>query len=121
MGSARITLCTLGAGVVIATAVTPALLPTAYAGAPGVSTASASPGPRHVLAPGMYGTAPARAESASVAPAGARGSGTAADHASVETHEDGPGTWQTVVGLVLAAVAAIAVAVRSVRRGRGDD
>jgi hypothetical protein len=37
-----------------------------------------------------------------------------------EVRGEGPGTWHAVIGLVLAAVAAVAVAFRSVRRRRSD-
>ena len=49
------------------------------------------------------------------APVSAGGGGTAR-LSSVEERAEGPGTPHTVVGLVLAGVAAVAVAVRSVRR-----
>ncbi|MET7985455.1 MULTISPECIES: hypothetical protein [unclassified Streptomyces] len=58
-----------------------------------------------------------------VAPVNAGGGGTARlsathdAHATGDAHAAGPGTKQAVVGLVLASVAAIAVAVRSARRG----
>ncbi|MFF7328580.1 hypothetical protein [Streptomyces sp. NPDC008150] len=55
-----------------------------------------------------------------VAPVHAGGGG-AAPVAAAEPRATGPGTAQAVVGLVLAGVAAVAVAVRSVRRGRGND
>ncbi|TPQ18404.1 hypothetical protein [Streptomyces sporangiiformans] len=53
-----------------------------------------------------------------VAPVRAGGGGTA-QLSAVEDRSEGPGTWHAVVGLVLAGVAAVAVAVRSARRGRG--
>jgi hypothetical protein len=47
------------------------------------------------------------------------GGGATAGLSAVQERAEGPGTPHTVVGLVLAGVAAVAVAVRSVRRGRG--
>ncbi|MDQ0930535.1 hypothetical protein [Streptomyces turgidiscabies] len=72
--------------------------------------------------------APTRAASP-VAPVPAGGGGAAEELAAAErlahdTRGAGPGTRQTVVGLVLAGVAAVVVAVRGVRgvrRGRGRD
>ncbi|WP_405537245.1 hypothetical protein OG787_30700 [Streptomyces sp. NBC_00075] len=55
-----------------------------------------------------------------VAPVPAGGGG-AADELAADARGAGPGTRQAVVGLVLAGVAAVVVAVRSVRRGRGTD
>ncbi|WP_371548936.1 hypothetical protein OG266_27905 [Streptomyces sp. NBC_00554] len=52
-----------------------------------------------------------------VAPVHAGGGGTA-HLALVDARETGPGTRQAVIGLVLASVAAVAVAVRSARRSR---
>ncbi|GGN53796.1 hypothetical protein GCM10011579_012320 [Streptomyces albiflavescens] len=52
-----------------------------------------------------------------VAPVQAGGGGTAR-FASVDAKATGPGTKQAVIGLVLASVAAVAVALRSARRGR---
>ncbi|MEH0423664.1 hypothetical protein [Streptomyces sp. B21-083] len=49
------------------------------------------------------------------------GGGGAADELAADARGTGPGTGQTVVGLVLAGVAAVVVAVRGVRRGRGTD
>ncbi|WP_405882182.1 hypothetical protein OG762_28380 [Streptomyces sp. NBC_01136] len=51
-----------------------------------------------------------------VAPVHAGGGGTA-HFASVDARGTGPGTKQAVIGLVLASVAAVVVAVRSARRG----
>ncbi|MGW3662802.1 hypothetical protein [Streptomyces sp. NPDC005141] len=51
-----------------------------------------------------------------IAPVHAGGGGTA-HLASADARAAGPGTKQAVVGLVLASVAAVAVAVRSARRG----
>lgn len=55
-----------------------------------------------------------------VAPVPAGGGGTATHFASVDVHAEGPGTAQTVVGLVLAGLAAVTVGLRSARRGRGN-
>lgn len=63
---------------------------------------------------------PPHAPASPVAPVHAGGGG-AAPVAAAEPRATGPGTAQAVVGLVLAGVAAVAVAVRSVRRGRGND
>ncbi|MFF1638246.1 hypothetical protein ACFVXA_11525 [Streptomyces sp. NPDC058246] len=61
----------------------------------------------------------ASAAASPVAPVHAGGGGTAAHFATVNTRAaTGPGTKQAVIGLVLAGVAAVAVAVRSARRGR---
>ncbi|MEU9958143.1 hypothetical protein [Streptomyces sp. NPDC050982] len=54
-----------------------------------------------------------------VAPVHAGGGGTAR-LAVVDARSEGPGTRHAVVGLVLAGVAAVAVAVRSSRRSRGS-
>ncbi|MGC4980923.1 hypothetical protein ACLQ18_09815 [Streptomyces sp. DT193] len=95
---------------------------------------------RTALRPGDYGiqvdcdghhervkgtlTVPARDSSPSVAtpaspvaPVNAGGGGTARLAAADDAHAAGPGIRQAVVGLVLASVAAIAVAVRGTRRG----
>lgn len=62
-----------------------------------------------------------------VAPVRAGGGGTTHRSSSVadtsvdDAHAAGPGTAQAVTGLVLAGVAAVAVALRSVRRGHGTD
>ncbi|GAB2953029.1 hypothetical protein GCM10023080_009520 [Streptomyces pseudoechinosporeus] len=53
------------------------------------------------------------------APVSAGGGGTARLSVVEERAAEGPGTLHTVIGLILAGVAAVAVAVRSVRRGRG--
>lgn len=55
-----------------------------------------------------------------VAPVPAGGGG-AAEELAADARGAGPGTRQAVVGLVLVGVAAVVVAVRSVRRGRGRD
>ncbi|GAA2623434.1 hypothetical protein [Streptomyces vastus] len=52
------------------------------------------------------------------APVSAGGGGTA-QLSAVQERAEGPGTLHTVIGLVLAGAAAVAVAVRSARRGRG--
>ncbi|MEV8014960.1 hypothetical protein AB0O76_01065 [Streptomyces sp. NPDC086554] len=52
------------------------------------------------------------------APVRAGGGGTA--QVAVTAEEEGPGTLHAVIGLVLAGVAAVAVAVRSVRRRRSE-
>lgn len=56
-----------------------------------------------------------------VAPVHAGGGGAATQLALVDARQTGPGTWHTVIGLVLASVAAVAVAVRSARRSRHGD
>lgn len=71
-------------------------------------------------------SAPAPAPASPVAPVPAGGGGVAEELAAAErlaadARDTGPGTRQTVVGLVLAGVAAIAVVVRSIRRNRGSD
>ncbi|MEV6172756.1 hypothetical protein AB0L99_31665 [Streptomyces sp. NPDC051954] len=68
---------------------------------------------------------PTAVASSPVAPVQAGGGGTARLAAEAEadsdTDEAGPGTAHAVTGLVLAGVAAVAVALRSVRRSRGTD
>ncbi|AVH58551.1 MULTISPECIES: hypothetical protein [Streptomyces] len=69
------------------------------------------------------GEANASGNASPVAPVHAGGGGTAhlasADGAdTADARATGPGTLQAVIGLVLAGVAAVAVAVRSARRGR---
>ncbi|NEA61590.1 hypothetical protein [Streptomyces sp. SID12488] len=66
-------------------------------------------------------TAPSRPAASPVAPVPAGGGGAAEQLAADEARGTGPGTGQAVVGLVLAGVAAIVVAVRGLRRGRGTD
>ncbi|MFG2647201.1 hypothetical protein [Streptomyces sp. NPDC048436] len=56
--------------------------------------------------------------SAPVSPVHAGGGGTA--RLATQTQEAGPGTRHAVIGLVLAGVAAVAVALRSVRRRRSE-
>ncbi|MFD4648724.1 MULTISPECIES: hypothetical protein [unclassified Streptomyces] len=69
---------------------------------------------------------PGRPAPVPTAPVHAGGGGTAQLTAARTTEivdglrEEGPGTRHTVLGLVLAAVAAVAVALRSVRRRRSD-
>ncbi|WP_434091148.1 hypothetical protein [Streptomyces flaveus] len=63
-------------------------------------------------------TAPS-AHKSPTAPVSAGGGGTARLSAVQERAAEGPGTPHTVIGLILAGAAAVAVAVRSVRRGRG--
>ncbi|MGW6547877.1 hypothetical protein ACWGBH_34270, partial [Streptomyces massasporeus] len=55
-----------------------------------------------------------------VAPVQAGGGG-AAELVAAEERGAGPGTAQGVTGLVLAGVAAVVVALRGLRRGRGTD
>ncbi|MDW4908055.1 hypothetical protein RB628_22580 [Streptomyces sp. ADMS] len=69
---------------------------------------------------------PSGAAASPVAPVPAGGGGAAAELAAAErlaadAKSTGPGTGQTVVGLVLAGVAAVVVVVRGFRRGRGTD
>lgn len=96
---------------------------------PGIGSIPSVPGIRNVSGvssipgvsaiPGVPTVPGASAVPASpVAPVHAGGGGTA-HFASVDVRSAGPGTKQTVIGLVLASVAAVAVAVRSARRGRG--
>ncbi|MFR9797444.1 hypothetical protein ACL02U_16265 [Streptomyces sp. MS06] len=66
------------------------------------------------------GRASAAASASPVAPVRAGGGG-AARLVAAEARVHGPGTVHAVIGLVLAGVAAVAVAVRSVRRDRGTD
>ncbi|MFF8399161.1 hypothetical protein [Streptomyces sp. NPDC016172] len=72
-------------------------------------------------APGVDGEVHLPSAPASpVAPVQAGGGG-AADLVAAEERGAAPGTAQGVIGLVLAGVAAVVVAVRGVRRGRGTD
>ncbi|MFC9845430.1 hypothetical protein ACFWFF_05090 [Streptomyces sp. NPDC060223] len=64
---------------------------------------------------------PSTAPASPVAPVHAGGGGAATQLAMVDARQTGPGTWHAVVGLVLASVAAVAVAVRSARRSRHGD
>jgi hypothetical protein len=73
---------------------------------------------------------PAPAHASPVAPVDAGGGGAArlaatdvgtAHDPQGEARPDGPGTAHAVIGLVLAGVAAVAVALRSARRSRGTD
>ncbi|MFF3379589.1 hypothetical protein ACFYXF_42385 [Streptomyces sp. NPDC002680] len=77
-------------------------------------TAEASP------KPSAAASVPVPAPASPVAPVPAGGGG-AADELAADARGEGPGTRQAVVGLVLAGVAAVVVAVRGVRRGRGTD
>ncbi|MFE9765640.1 hypothetical protein ACFYPC_14100 [Streptomyces sp. NPDC005808] len=61
---------------------------------------------------------PSTAPASPVAPVHAGGGGAATQLAMVDARQTGPGTWHAVIGLVLASVAAVAVAVRSARRSR---
>ncbi|WP_405817064.1 hypothetical protein OG241_20980 [Streptomyces sp. NBC_01390] len=82
----------------------------------GAGTGSAGVGERQPSSP-----EPSRTTAASpFAPVPAGGGG-AADELAADARGTGPGTGQAVVGLVLAGVAAVVVAVRGVRRGRGTD
>jgi hypothetical protein len=62
-------------------------------------------------------SSPSAEPASPVAPVHAGGGGTARFVSVGDAHAAGPGTKQAVVGLVLASVAAVAVAVRSARRG----
>jgi len=70
--------------------------------------------------PSEAASAPAPVPASPVAPVPAGGGG-AAEQLAADARGAGPGTRQAVVGLVLAGVAAVVVAVRSVRRDRGTD
>lgn len=103
MGSLRLTLCamTMGAAVVTAT-LTPEFTPV----------------PASATAPASY--------AADKADKTGKATGTltvvkkpTVPSAVQERAAEGPGTLHTVIGLILAGAAAVAVAVRSVRRGRG--
>jgi hypothetical protein len=67
------------------------------------------------------GSAAASAYASPVAPVRAGGGGAAPLAAAEEARSDVPGTAHAVVGLVLAGVAAVVVALRTVRRSRGTD
>ncbi|MGP2441088.1 hypothetical protein [Streptomyces sp. JW3] len=76
------------------------------------------------------GRTPTPAHASPVAPVDAGGGGAArlaatdagtAHDPQGEARPDGPGTAHAVIGLVLAGVAAVAVALRSARRSRGTD
>jgi len=69
------------------------------------------------VVPGGGQSSSPSAPASPVAPVHAGGGGTA-QLAMVDARETGPGTRQAVIGLVLASVAAVAVAVRSARRSR---
>ncbi|MCK8436387.1 hypothetical protein G3I77_26220 [Streptomyces sp. D2-8] len=89
---------------------------------PGAGGQSPAPGKGgQPSAPGVDGEAHRPSALASpVAPVQAGGGG-AAGLVAAEERGAGPGTAQGVTGLVLAGVAAVVVAVRGVRRGRGTD
>ncbi|MGW3645083.1 hypothetical protein [Streptomyces sp. NPDC000878] len=70
--------------------------------------------------PSEAASAPVPVPASPVAPVPAGGGG-AAEQLAADARGAGPGTRQAVVGLVLAGVAAVVVAVRSVRRDRGTD
>ncbi|MFE5138092.1 hypothetical protein ACFRDV_10460 [Streptomyces fagopyri] len=84
----------------------------------GTVTVTGQPEPLSTL------SAPASLLASPVAPVHAGGGGTARADGSgphtvaVDARATGPGTRQAVIGLVLAGVAAVAVALRSARRGR---
>ncbi|MDX3454558.1 hypothetical protein PV396_21850 [Streptomyces sp. ME02-8801-2C] len=91
-------------------------------GGPGEGAGKPSPG-RPSTNPSA---GPSRGAASPVAPVPAGGGGAAEELAAAERLADdargaGPGTRQAVVGLVLAGVAAVVVAVRGFRRGRGTD
>ncbi|MGW7721894.1 hypothetical protein ACWGJ6_00840 [Streptomyces canus] len=71
-----------------------------------------------VVAP-QGATATATALATPVAPVNAGGGWTATHLSAMEPQPTGPGTGQTVTGLVLAGVAAVAVVLRRSRRSRG--
>ncbi|MGW1712667.1 hypothetical protein [Streptomyces sp. NPDC002156] len=81
-------------------------------------TTKSSGTPEASRKPSAAASAPAPASPVAPVPAGGGG---AADELAADARGEGPGTRQAVVGLVLAGVAAVVVAVRSVRRGRGTD
>lgn len=88
-------------------------------GQPSASGADGEPS-----APGADDEAPfshrSGAPASPVAPVQAGGGG-AAEHVAAEERGTGPGAAQGVTGLVLAGVAAVVVALRGLRRGRGTD
>ncbi|MEU2283266.1 hypothetical protein ABZ614_15300 [Streptomyces sp. NPDC013178] len=69
----------------------------------------------------VAGSASPSAYSSPVAPVRAGGGGAAPLATADEAHVDAPGTAHAITGLVLAGVAAVVVALRTVRRGRGTD
>ncbi|MFL5992959.1 MAG: hypothetical protein ACJ736_01310 [Streptomyces sp.] len=72
-----------------------------------------------VAAQGATATATATALATPVAPVNAGGGWTATHLSAMQPQPTGPGTGQTVTGLVLAGVAAVAVVLRRSRRSRG--
>ncbi|MEU0210039.1 hypothetical protein ABZ235_22270 [Streptomyces canus] len=72
-----------------------------------------------VAAKGAGATATATALATPAAPVNAGGGWTATHLSAMEPQPAGPGTGQTVTGLVLAGVAAVAVVLRRSRRSRG--
>lgn len=84
--------------------------------APGKGGQPSAPGADEEAPPSHPPGAPA----SPVAPVRAGGGG-AAGLVAAEERGTGPGTAQGVTGLVLAGVAAVVVALRGVRRGRGTD
>ena len=93
--------------------------------APGVDADPSAPGvDADPSAPGVDGEPPLShrpgAWASPVAPVQAGGGG-AAELVAAEERGAGPGTAQGVTGLVLAGVAAVVVALRGLRRGRGTD
>ncbi|WP_037619141.1 hypothetical protein [Streptomyces aureus] len=70
-----------------------------------------------VTVPAPHSSPSVAAFASPVAPVNAGGGGTARLAAAHDAHAAGPGTRQAVVGLVLAGAAAVAVAIRSARRG----
>lgn len=72
-----------------------------------------------VAANGATGTATATALATPAAPVNAGGGWTATHLSAMQPQPTGPGTGQTVTGLVLAGVAAVAVVLRRSRRSRG--
>ncbi|MGW3497198.1 hypothetical protein [Streptomyces sp. NPDC001020] len=89
--------------------------------APHAPTGPARPAAPSTPSPRLH-LSPPNAPSSPVAPVRAGGGGTAGQAPeSGEARSSGPGIRQAVIGLVLASVAAVVVAVRSIRRGRGKE
>ncbi|MFI6035631.1 hypothetical protein ACIBBD_15945 [Streptomyces sp. NPDC051315] len=89
-------------------------------GSYGVTVTCADLRTTHTLRVGPAPTSPAT-HASPVAPVRAGGGGAAPLASADEARADSPGTAQTVTGLVLAGVAAVVVALRTVRRSRGAD